>query len=107
MTFAVNGEHYETEPRPGQSLSTYLRERGWRDVKSDCATGDCGACTVLVDGVSVHSCVYPAFRAADHDVTTPEGQRVVPPPKGRDGTVTAKRRRATGSSNGESVASAT
>lgn len=70
----VNGEPAEFLCEPGETLLDALRDRlGLTGSKEGCGTGDCGACSVLLDGRLVPSCLVLAPEIQDHEVLTVEG----------------------------------
>ncbi len=70
----VNGEERETEVWPGESLLYVLRERlGLPGSKNACEQGECGSCSVLLDGTLVCACLVLGAQAEGHDVVTVEG----------------------------------
>ncbi|RUR77439.1 molybdopterin-dependent oxidoreductase [Chlorogloeopsis fritschii PCC 9212] len=73
LNFRVNHQTFTATCNPGSSLLTLLRQLGWFGVHRVCDSGDCGGCTVWVNDVPVHSCIYPAMRIANQAVTTIEG----------------------------------
>ena len=74
ISLTVNERAHRLEVEPGESLLDLLRDRLFlTGVKQGCAVGECGACTVLVDGVPVNSCIYLAAWADGRSVATIEG----------------------------------
>jgi aldehyde oxidoreductase len=73
-SFTLNGEIVQVDPTPGERLSQSLRERlDRKDVKIGCNAGDCGACTVLVDGAPVCACLMATQQATGRKVETLSG----------------------------------
>jgi carbon-monoxide dehydrogenase small subunit len=74
ISVTVNGERREAEIWPGESLLFALRERlGLPGSKNACEQGECGSCSVLLDGDLVCSCLVLAAQADGHDLVTVEG----------------------------------
>jgi carbon-monoxide dehydrogenase small subunit len=74
MTLTVNGIPYEVAIEPRQSLLQLLREElHLTGTKEGCSEGECGACTVLLDGKTVDSCLIFALEVQGREVTTIEG----------------------------------
>jgi carbon-monoxide dehydrogenase small subunit len=74
ITLKVNGEVYEVAAEPWRTLLEVIRETiGLTGTKKGCDEGDCGACTVLLDGKAVNSCLVLAIEAQGKDITTIEG----------------------------------
>jgi len=70
----VNGEPYEIDVEPRKTLLWVLREQlRLTGTKEGCGTGDCGACTVIVNGRTVNSCLVLGVEADGSDITTIEG----------------------------------
>jgi len=74
LKIKINGEEWPLDVEPADTLLDVLREKvGIKSPKIGCERGDCGSCTVLLDGQSVRSCLILAVEAAGHEITTVEG----------------------------------
>jgi aerobic-type carbon monoxide dehydrogenase small subunit (CoxS/CutS family) len=74
MVLYVNGEKQEITVEPDVALLTILREHlNLTGTKYGCGEGACGACTVLINGNTVHSCITPVSSTAGKEITTIEG----------------------------------
>jgi len=74
VTLNVNGTTHELDVEPDTPLLYVLRDNlGLNGAKFGCGLGQCGACTVMVDGTAVLSCVVPAMLVTNRAVTTVEG----------------------------------
>lgn len=74
IEMTINGEHYRMEVEPGERLLDVLRERvDLTGCKEGCGIGECGACTVLMDGEAVLSCLLLAPQAHGREILTIEG----------------------------------
>lgn len=74
ITLKINGDDYCISVYPTTTLVDAIREEvGLTGTKKGCAAGECGACTVLIDGEPTASCMTLAVQAAGHEITTIEG----------------------------------
>ena len=74
INLKINGEPYEVSVKPNTTLLDLLRDEiGLTGTKKGCDTGQCGACTVLLDGKSINSCLVLAVDANGKEVLTIEG----------------------------------
>lgn len=74
IRFTLNGVRQEAEVRADRILLDFLREDlGFTGTKKGCEEGECGACTVIMNGKAVLSCLIPALKADGADLVTVEG----------------------------------
>ncbi len=74
VNLRINGLNYEIALEPRRTLAEALRyDLGLTGTKIGCSIGDCGACTVLIDGVPSFSCLVLAVEAEGHEIMTIEG----------------------------------
>jgi putative selenate reductase molybdopterin-binding subunit len=72
ITLEINHQIYPVSAAPGETLLKLLRTMGFYGAKHGCETGECGACTILIDGKPVNSCLILAAQAQGHKIETIE-----------------------------------
>lgn len=73
LTVTINNEKKKLQIKPNDILLDVLRRNGYKSVKHGCETGECGACTVILDGKAVPSCIILAAKCQGAEITTIEG----------------------------------
>jgi carbon-monoxide dehydrogenase small subunit len=79
INFTLNGKPVSVETAPNKRLLDLLHDDlGMLSVKEGCSEGECGACTIILDGRAVTSCIIPVMRADGAEITTIEGVAISP-----------------------------
>ncbi len=73
ISFTVNGQEVNAEAPAHTSLLYLLRDLGFTEVKNGCEAGDCGACTILLDGLAMNACCALGVQAEGREITTVKG----------------------------------
>lgn len=77
IELTVNGKFHRIDVQPWETLLDILRERlQLTGTKEGCGLGECGACTVIVEGLPVNSCLIPAIEAEGKEIQTIEGSSI-------------------------------
>lgn len=73
IKLSINGRNRLAKVNPGDTLLKAIRRFGLTGTKEGCGEGECGACTVLIDGLPINSCLYLAVNAQGKEIFTIEG----------------------------------
>jgi carbon-monoxide dehydrogenase small subunit len=73
ISFTVNDQEVNTDAPAHTTLLYLLRDLGFTEVKNGCEAGDCGACTILLDGLAMNACCALGVQAEGREITTVKG----------------------------------